>query len=54
LAFMAGEHEAEHHGGPAMPEADIADNPLVRLVDDPEMRQVTFGLDDEPEAWGTR
>jgi hypothetical protein len=27
LAFMAGEHEAEHHGGPAMPEdtEEVAD-----------------------------
>lgn len=25
LAFMAGEHEAEHHGGPAMPDPDDLD-----------------------------
>jgi hypothetical protein len=25
LAFMAGEHEAEHHGGPPMPEPDGTD-----------------------------
>ncbi len=28
LAFMAGEHEAEHHGGPAMPsEAELNTRP---------------------------
>ena len=26
LAFMAGEHEAEHHGGPAMPDEDDMDS----------------------------
>lgn len=31
LAFMAGEHEAEHHGGPAMPdeEADSTETPAT-------------------------
>lgn len=47
LAYMAAEHEAEHHGGPAMPDEEASDPSRCRCAafvgDDPETDDCACG-----------
>jgi hypothetical protein len=57
LAFMAGEHEAEHHGGPAMSDPDGAprcQEPTCPDYGDPDFGEATCPAEHADPSGGAR